>query len=116
MVNELNVRGSNLTNSKDIAEGFNDFCSNIGPHLACKIDTSNCNFQEYIKNIESEFTAFEAVTIDKLYHLLCGLSGTKTTGIDRISSKIFKIAAPVISSSLTCIFNQAITLCSFPNE
>ena len=104
MVNELNVRGSNLTNSKDIAEGFNDFCSNIGPHLACKIDTSNCNFQEYIKNIESEFTAFEAVTIDKLYHFLCGLSGTKATGIDRISIKIFKIAAPVISSSLTYIF------------
>ena len=76
MVNELNVGGSNLTNSKDIAEGFNDFFSNVGPHLASKIDTSNCNFQEYIINIESEFTAFEAVTIGKLYHLLCGLSGT----------------------------------------
>ena len=62
MVDELNIGGSNLTNSKDIAEGFNDFFSNVGPHLASKIDTSNCNFQEHIKNIESEFTAFEAVT------------------------------------------------------
>ena len=37
-------------------------------------------------------------------------------GIDKISSKIIKLAAPVISDSLTLIFNQAITLSSFPNE
>ena len=38
------------------------------------------------------------------------------TGIDKISSKILKLAAPAISSSLTYIFNQAITLCTFPDE
>ena len=45
-----------------------------------------------------------------------GLSGNKATGIDNISCKIIKIAAPAISDSLTFIFNQAITLSSFPNE
>jgi hypothetical protein len=49
-------------------------------------------------------------------HLLHGLSNNKATGIDKISSKIIKLAAPVISNSLTLIFNQAITLSSFPDE
>ena len=35
--------------------------------------------------------------------------------LDKISSKVLKIAAPVISDSLTYIFNQAVTLCTFPN-
>ena len=43
------------------------------------------------------------------------LSGSKATGLDKMSSKVLKIAAPVISDSLTYIFNQAVTLCTFPN-
>ena len=93
-----------VTNSEDIAEGFNEFFSNIGPDLASKIDTSNYNFQEYIKKPKSEFTAFESITTNKVYYLLRGLSSAKATGIDKISSKILKLAAPAISSSLTYIF------------
>jgi hypothetical protein len=37
-----------------------------------------------------------------------GLSSNKATGVDKISCKIIKIAAPAISDSLTYIFNQAI--------
>jgi hypothetical protein len=48
---------------------------------------------------------------------LHGLSNNKATGIDKITSKIIKLAAPVISDSLTLnIFNQAITLSPFPDE
>jgi hypothetical protein len=47
---------------------------------------------------------------------LLWLSGNKATGIDKISCKIIKKAAPIISDSLTLIFNQAITLSSFPDE
>ena len=115
-VNELSISGNNLTNSEDIAEGFNEFFSNIGPDLASKIDTSNHNFQEYIKKPKSEFTVFESITTSKVYYLLRGLSSAKAIGIDKISSKILKLAAPAISSSLTYIFNQAITLCTFPDE
>jgi hypothetical protein len=40
VVNELNVAEQNLTSPEDIAEGFNEYCSNIGPDLARKIDYS----------------------------------------------------------------------------
>ena len=116
VVNEINLGEKNFTTPKDIAEGFNDYFSNIGPDLASKIDTSNYNFETYTKTAESEFAAFQPVTVSHVCRLLHGLSSNKATGIDKISCKIIKIAAPAISDSLTFIFNQAITLSSFPNE
>ena len=43
-INELILEGNTLNNPKDIAEGFNNYFSNIGPDLASQIPTSNCNF------------------------------------------------------------------------
>ena len=116
MVNEINLGENSFTTPKDIAEGFNDYFSNIGPDLASKIDTSNHNFETYTKNAKSEFAAFQPVTVSHVCRLLHGLSSNKATGIDKISCKIIKIAAPAISDSLTLIFNQAITLSSSPDE
>jgi hypothetical protein len=85
-----------LTNTKDIAEGFNDYFSNIGPDLASKIDNPNLNFQTHVEKAKSEFSAFQPVTVSNVYHLLHGLSSNKATGVDKTSSKIIKIAAPAI--------------------
>ena len=43
-----------------------------------------------------------------------GLSSTKATGLDKISSKVLKAAASTIAPSLTCIFNNSILTCCFP--
>ena len=115
-INELEFRGNTLNNPKDIAEGFNSYFSNIGPDLASQIPTPNCNFYTYVKKATSEFAAFKPTDVNNVYQLLRGLSSNKATGIDKISCKILKIAAPAIADSLTYIFNQAITLSSFPNE
>ena len=65
---------------------------------------------------KSEFAAFQPTNVNNVYQLLSGLSCNKATGLDKISCKIIKIAALVIADSLTYIFNQAITLSSFPDE
>ena len=115
-VNELNINDMKFTKPKDIAEGFNTFFSNIGPNLAEEIDTAESNFKDYLDKTISEFTAFQSVTVNHVCHLLCELPGSKATGLDKISSKLIKLAAPIISDSLTYIFNQSITLCTFPHE
>jgi hypothetical protein len=74
------------------------------------------DFKDYPKKSESEFTPFKLVTTNHVCCLLSQLAGNKATGLDKISSKVVKIAAPVISDSLTYIFNQSIILCTFPNE
>ena len=116
IVNELKLGENSLTNPRDIAEGFNDYFSNIGLNLASQINTQNFNFETYVKNIESEFAAFQPVTVNHVNQLLTCLSSNKTTSVDKISCKIIKIASPAISDSLTHIFNQAITLSLFPDE
>ena len=88
----------------------------LGPNLANKIGTTDDNFVSYIRNTKSEFAAFHPITIGSVYNLLSGLSSNKATGIDKISSKIIKIAAPVFSDSLTHIFNQSIAQSFFPDE
>ena len=115
-VNELKVGGNILNNPKDIAEGFNNYFSNIGPYLASQIPTPNCNFETYVKKAISEFAAFQPMNITNVYQSLSRLSSKKATGIDKISCKILKIAATAIADPLTYICNQAITLSSFPNE
>ena len=100
IVNELKLGENSLTNPRDIAEGFNEYFSNIGPNLASQINTQNFNFETYVKNIESEFAAFQPVTVNHVNQLLTGLSSNKATGVDKISCKIIKIASPAISDSL----------------
>ena len=117
VINELKLGDNSLTNPKDIAEVFNDYFANIGQNLASnQTDNINLNIETDVKKAESEFTAFQPVTISQVYQLLTGLSSNKATGVDKISSKIIKIASPAIADSLTHIFNQAVTLSSFPDE
>ena len=116
IINELIINESKLTNPTEIAEGLNELFANVGPNLASKLDESSCDFQKYTKSSESEFTAFTPIAVNKIFDLLRGLSCNKACGVDKISSKILKLASPVISATLTYIFNQSITLCSFPDE
>ena len=77
LVNELNLNENHLTSSKGIAEGFNNYFLNIGPDLATKIDSSNFNFESYVKNTKSEFAAFKAVVVSHVHRLLLALSSNK---------------------------------------
>ena len=44
-VNELVVNNTKLTSPDEMSEGFNDFFSKIGPHLAKKIEKLNINLR-----------------------------------------------------------------------
>ena len=66
-------------------------------------------------DVATPFQSFP-VSVNHVYQLLSGLSGEKAIGVDKISSKIIKIALPAISDSLTHIFNESITLSLFPDE
>ena len=116
IVNELDMNKNILQDPQEIVEGFNEYFSNIGPNLASNIAMANCNFETYVQKAKSEFTAFQPTTVTDVIQMLSGLSNNKATGIDKISCKIIKIAAPAIADSLTYIFNQAITLSTFPDQ
>ena len=91
IINELKLGENSLRNPGNIAEGFSDYFSNIGPNLASQINTQNFNFETYVKNIESEFAAFQPVTVNHVNQLLTDLSSNKTTGVDKISCKLLRL-------------------------
>ena len=57
---------------------------------------------------------FRLASDNKVFKLLNGLSSTKATGLDKVSSKVLKAAACTIAPSLTYIFNNSILTCCFP--
>jgi hypothetical protein len=81
--------------------------------LESKLDESSCDFKNYTKSSESEFTAFTPIAVNKIFDLLRGLSCNKACGVDKISSKILKLASPLISATLTYIFNQSFLFAAF---
>ena len=77
----------------------------------------NCNFKTYVKNL-NQSSLHSNLKLLMIYLIYCVdyQAIKRLHGTDKISCKIMKIAAPAIADSLTHIFNQAITLLSFPDQ
>jgi hypothetical protein len=44
------------------------------------------------------------------------LPTSEVTGVDKISTKVFQVAVPIVAQPLTNIFNKSIVLGQFPSE
>ena len=53
---------------------------------------------------------------EKFEKFLKNINITKATGSDNIGPRLFKIAAPFISDSITYICNQSIITSTFPDK
>jgi hypothetical protein len=115
-VNELKIKDVTINLPEEISDAFNEYFINIGPSLANSMQNSDFTFEQYIKPAVTKMTGFKLLPVTKVAKLLSGLSSSKATGLDKISGKILKAAATIISPSLTHIFNHAIISCCFPLE
>ena len=100
-----------------MANAFNEYFVQIGPNLACSLAVSDVTFDQFVSPAQSVMSRFTRLpSANKVFKLLNGLSSTKATGLDKISSKVLKAAASTISpyASLTYIFNNSILTCCFP--
>ena len=89
----------------------------IGPNLASKIQVNEDNITptEFLTEKDSSFN-LKKVEASSVLKSLTGVKINKATGIDKISNKILKIAAPVIYKNLTGLFNLSITSGVFPSD
>ena len=78
---------------------------------------NECNYSQFqiVNRVDGSFH-FQPVSLSQVYKLLNSLSVSKASGIDKISAKVLKWAAPVVSESLMPIFNRSIVSRVFPNE
>ena len=115
-VNEiLTSTNTTLKNAEHIANHFNVHFTEIGPHLATNLPVSTINAEDYLKREPSSFE-FAEIKSSRVFKLLSKLDVTKATGLDQISNKVLKLAAPVIYKQLTDLFNLSLKSREYPDD
>ena len=115
-----------LTDPQDIAEKFNDFFTSIVlkyiPQSQLNSDENTLDNHTLLKNFvqtkigpDIKFS-IPLIPEDTVIELLSNLDVHKTTGLDGVSAKYLKLAAPVLSRSITSILNKSITTGQFPTK
>ncbi|CAB4010897.1 Hypothetical predicted protein [Paramuricea clavata] len=90
----------------------------MGDKLSNDIPQSNVSYLSDVQNSVNQLTCFREINVEpEILSLLPGLVASKASGIDGISAKILKIAAPaIITPSIVSIFNQSIATGIFPSD
>ena len=115
-VNEiLTSTNTTLKNAEHIANHFNVHFTEVGPHLATNLPVSTINAEDYLKREPSSFE-FAEIKSSRVFKLLSKLDVTKATGLDQISNKVLKLAAPVIYKQLTDLFNLSLKSREYPDD
>ena len=86
----------------------------MGPVIASSTNGCQTNFERYINKADKTSFAFQNISYSKVFKLLDKLVVSKATGIDKIPARILKVGAPVITNSITKIFNCSIESGKFP--
>ena len=110
------IQGSSsetLTNAKDIADHLNKHFTQIGPDLANKIPATPVNAEDYLRREPSVFE-FSEIDPSRVLNLLLKVDIARATGLDQISNKVLKLAAPIIYRQLTDLFNLSVRSGVFP--
>ena len=107
--------GNILSDSFEIAQGFNDFFSNIGPELASQIPDSGKDFSEYLSEEIKENFVFANIT-EEIMTNFKKMKSKSSSGPDNLSSKLLKEIIGLIIKPLVHIFNLSFKTGFIPPE
>ena len=105
---KLIIDGNDITDSKAIANAFNNFFTNVGTSLAQEITVFNDSPFSFMGNPQVNSFFIKHVTSEELSEEISKLNPSKCTGPYSIPIKILILIKDLISSPLQRIFN-----CSF---
>ncbi len=119
VVNELSVdHGKKVTQDKDIVNEFNKFFTSIGPKLANNIADSG-NSPDPLSYINHDITHvfhFRNISYYDLRSEIQNMQIGKSTGLDKISTKLIKQAGDTIIESLLEVYNLSLRTGTFPDD
>ena len=114
-ISEIQAGNQSINFSADMAEAFNKHFTDIGHNFAREIPATDIEPEYYIKPTDKTFS-LQTPIVDTVYKLLTKMNDKKATGLDRIPCKLLKMAANIVASSLTGIFEKSIHTGIFPTE
>ena len=83
-----------------MAEAFNEHFTNIAQVLAQEVPVAEVNPEFYLSYTDKAF-CLNTPSLDVVFNLLRKIDEKKATGLDMIPSKLLKMAASIVASSLT---------------
>ena len=99
----------------DIAETNNEHFSNVAQVLVHDIPLVDVNPESYFEQTDCSFS-LQTPSLSIVLSYLKKIDEKKATGLDRIPSKLLKMAASIIAPSLTSIFSKSILTGIYPND
>lgn len=102
-----------ITDSKMVANKFNQYFINVADKLSKKIIKKNTKFQDYLKNPNKTSLFLSETTPDEIINIINQLDVNKSNDIYDISPKYVKLAPQPVAQLLS-IFNRSINEGGFP--
>ena len=109
----LTINNVAVTNSIDIANGFNDFFVSIGPELAKDIH-SDINPLTYVNNVNNSIVIFD-VSCDEVKNIIRSLKNS-SAGHDEFPTFVGKLCVDSYIEPLTFLINYSLKTGVFPSE
>ena len=111
-ITEISVNDNSITDSKLIAEAFNEYFVNIGPSLASEASenlltehkTGYSNSYPIVRTI----LHFHHININDIVLALTNFKVNKSTDLDKIPANVLRVSAGIIAPYLTYIFNLSL--------
>ena len=99
---EFIVNNESITDTKDIANHFNNFFSNIGTNLSSsiKLDDRNAAFTDYLHNPTDHSFTFSQINEREVLSIINKLKNETSSGKDGISNKLLKSIKSEISEAI----------------
>ena len=113
-ITQLETEDTISTDPIAISNILNTHFSQIGPFLASEIQDTSSKYTDYITRTEQIFSLAE-ISSQEIFDLIQKITGNKSSGLDNISARLLKEAAPIVIGSLTYIINLSIATGIFPN-
>ena len=110
----LNINGNLFTDQKTVVEKMNKYFVNVAENLAQKIPKPNTKFQDYLKNPNQHSIYLSEVLPHEIDEIVSKLGSNKSGDLYGITSNIVKLGGPVLTQTLTLLFNRSITQGVFP--
>ena len=110
------INSDTVTDSRIIAEDFNNYFANVGHTLASAIGMSSLSYDNYLPQSPLQSAVFYRTDPLEIIKTITALSNTSSCGYDEIPSFIIKLCAKNISIPLSKLLNHALDHGCFPSD
>lgn len=111
----LNLNDTKITDADEIAETFNKYFCEIGYELSSGLPETRKSYTEFVNPATCTFS-LKTVNTETVLKFLKDICPKKAAGLDKIPSKLVRMAASVIAESLCILFNKSILTGIFPSD